>query len=214
MMKIGISLRVVNAQNYSEKRDALSHDWLPFFEKLNVLPVFIPNNLSNVEFFLNNMDINGFVLSGGDNLGEYPERDNTEKQIINFGIKHNLPIFGVCRGMQLINEHFGGSIIKTKDSKHVASPHTVTITNSFISSILEKTVLVNSYHNNIINSEILGDDLEPFALASNDKTVEGFFHKKFPIMGVMWHPERDPNIQNTKILSNVFLEKNFWKNII
>ena len=30
---IGISLRVVTASNYDEKRDALSHDWIKFFEK-------------------------------------------------------------------------------------------------------------------------------------------------------------------------------------
>ena len=39
--KIGISLRVVDALNYVEKRDALSHDWPKLFDELELIPIFI-----------------------------------------------------------------------------------------------------------------------------------------------------------------------------
>ena len=44
--KIGISQRITNAQNYVEKRDAISHDWAKFLEKIDLMPVFIPNSAS------------------------------------------------------------------------------------------------------------------------------------------------------------------------
>ena len=75
--KIGISLRVVTAQNYVEKRDALSQDWPIFLEKLNVNPIFIPNSMSNVKSYLYDMHIDGIILAGGENRGEHPERDKT-----------------------------------------------------------------------------------------------------------------------------------------
>jgi len=211
-MKVGITLRVVNAQNYQEKRDALSHDWPKFLEKLGIWPIFIPNNLSNIELFLDQMNIEGLILSGGDDIGDNPERDYTEKKIINYGIKQNIPIFGVCRGMQVINKYFDGNTKKLNNSSHVNKSHFLSITNEFISSFLNTTIQVNSYHYNIITSDVLGVGLEYFAI-SDDKTIEGFFHKKYPIMGVMWHPERDPNTNNEKILTKVFVDKSFWNNL-
>ena len=67
-MKIGISQRIVNEQNYVEKRDALSHDWTNFLEEINLIPVFIPNSLSDTTSFLESFGLNGMILSGGDNL--------------------------------------------------------------------------------------------------------------------------------------------------
>ncbi len=206
--KIGISLRIVKAPNYEENRDALSHDWILFFEKLNFIPVFIPNKLVNVSEFLDEMNVDGLILSGGDNIGDFPERDSIEKAIIDYGIKKKLPLFGVCRGMQIINNYFGGTIITTSDQKHVNTSHTVKIINTSSHQILNsKSIEVNSFHNNLIDSNVLSEDLEPFALAA-DNTVEGFFHKFLSIVGVMWHPERSQNEINKEILSKVFHRPN------
>ena len=54
--------------------------------------------------------------------------------------------------------------------------------------------MVNSYHNNLIKTEDdLGQQLEPIAYCPDDESVEGFKHVKLPILGVMWHPEREKN---------------------
>jgi putative glutamine amidotransferase len=206
--KIGISLRIMNASNYDEHRDALSHDWVVFFEKLNFIPILIPNKITNIPEFLDEVNVDGLILSGGDNIGDFPERDYVEKSILDYGIKKKLPIFGVCRGMQIINNYFGGTVITTSDQKHVDKSHDVNIINSFKHKILEsKSIKVNSFHNNIINSNVLGKDLEPFALSADD-TIEGFFHKSLPIVGVMWHPERSQNEINQEILRKVFHSTN------
>jgi putative glutamine amidotransferase len=212
--KIGITLRTVNASNYDEQRDALSQDWPPFLEKINLTPIFIPNSLDNITEFLDKIEVDGFILSGGDNVGENPLRDNTEKKIIEFGMTHNLPIFGVCRGLQAINKFFNGSVVSCEppaNLKHLAKPHLIKIINKNLLSFLDKSIQVNSYHNNIITDESLGENLQEFAITDFDNSIEGIIHKSKPIIGVMWHPERTPNKENQLIVSKVFHDKDFWK---
>ena len=200
---VGISLRVVLVDKFNEKRDALSQDWTKFLDKFNAYPILIPNTLSNVEDFFNKIKIDILVLSGGDSIGEYPERDETEKKLIDFAIKKNIPILGVCRGMQILNDYFGGTTTVTNNQKHVSKSHTVDLINPKFSQIFGKDKLnVNSFHNNVITHKNLGKHLEPFGLSTNDNTVEGFFHKTHTIIGVLWHPERDSNVELELILMN------------
>jgi len=212
-IKVGISLRVVDANNYNEKRDALSQEWAIFLENLEVLPVFIPNRLSNVKLFLEDMKIDAIILSGGDNIGDNIERDNTEKQLIEYGVKLKIPIFGVCRGMQVLDKYFGGSIITQNNLNHVGKPHSVLVTNKKFSEYLHKdSMIVNSFHKNTITKQSLSKNFEPFAIFNDDKTIEGFLHNELPIIGVMWHPERDPNPDNRVILKTLLKNKMFWTN--
>lgn len=208
--KIGISLRIMNASNYDESRDAISHDWTHFLEKNELVPIFIPNNLENISKFLKNVEIQGLIISGGDNLGDYPQRDLTEKSLIEYGIKNKIPVFGVCRGMQIINDYFRGNVIKTNTKNHVNTFHNVDIVNSTHQLFDSNSIEVNSFHNNIINLDLIGKNLNPFAIAE-DKTIEGFYHKTLPIVGVMWHPERLQNEDNKQLFKKVFQDSTFWK---
>ena len=61
---IGISLRITNAKDYDEKRDSLSHDWPIFLEKIQAIPIWIPNIISNLPQFLQELDLDGIILSG------------------------------------------------------------------------------------------------------------------------------------------------------
>lgn len=211
--RIGISLRVEHFEKHNEKRNAISQDWLIFLKKINAFPILIPNTLTDVKSFLHEMKIDGFILSGGDNIGDDTERDQTEKEIIDFAVDNKIPILGVCRGMQVINNYFGGSIIITNDKSHVGKNHIVELTNDKVSKILDKNSLeVNSYHNNIIKRDILAKNLETFAITREDKTVEGYFHTELPIIGVMWHPERDTNFQSELDLINILEDKKLWNN--
>lgn len=205
MLKLGISFRITENSSYNEKRDALSHDWPMFLEKINVIPIWIPNLFSNLDMFLKEIHLDGIILSGGDNIGENPERDNTEKTLINFSIEHNLPIIGICRGMQVLNEYFGGHHKTLNNSNHIGNEHTIDIQDKIFFELLGSSKLsVNSFHQNVITNETLGKNLSPFAFSKNDKTIEGFYHSELPIIGVMWHPEREKKIFDEKIFQKIF----------
>ena len=57
---------------------------------------------------------------------------------------------------------------------------------------------------NIIELETLGTDLVPFAKHEKDLSIEGFMHLKFPIKGVMWHPERKQDNNSLNLLEKIF----------
>ena len=205
-LTIGISLRVVESPSYNEKRDALSQDWSVFFEKLGINPLLIPNTMENVLSFLEDMQVQGLILSGGDNIGDSQDRDKTEQKIINYSFEKKIPLIGICRGMQVINTFFGGEIESLKNSKHVGDPHFVSLNENVTEFLRTNKLQVNSFHNNIIKQKDLGKNLEPFAMA-DDQTVEGFYHAKLPIFGIMWHPERTPSDGNELLIRKIFYEK-------
>ncbi len=209
--KIGISLRVVTAINYDEKRDALSQDWPKLLEKLGFIPVYIPNTLENIPNFLEELPLDGIIFSGGDNIGDNKERDFTEKKLLEYALNKKLPIIGICRGMQLINEYFGGSLTVIDSDKHITKKHELQIVDDKFQSLFHSSIInTNSYHRNIIAKNQIGKKLKPFAIFTNDESIEGFFHETLPILGVMWHPERDFNNDDKLILSSIFLNNSFW----
>ena len=203
--KIGISLRITNAQNYVEKRDSISHDWPVFLEQLGFSPLLIPNTISDIPTFLDEMKISGLILSGGDNIGDDNVRDKTENMILDYAVSHNVPLIGICRGMQVINTFFGGKIQSTNNSDHVKNDHFVNITNH--SLFKNEQIQVNSFHHNIITLSNLGKNLSTFAISKNDNTIEGLIHNELPIFGVMWHPEREQENFDQLIINNLFNKK-------
>jgi putative glutamine amidotransferase len=204
---IGISLRITNAEKYVEKRDSLSHDWSVLLEQLGFFPLLIPNTISQIPAFLEEMNVSGLILSGGDNIGDEPLRDKTEKIIIDYAISHSIPLIGICRGMQVINSFFGGKIRIIDNSTHVNKSHTLNFKNHFLQN--NDSVKVNSFHHNVIDSTNLGKNLSPFAISEIDNTIEGFFHNELQIFGVMWHPERNPDTNSNELFKKIFSEKKF-----
>ena len=179
-----------------------------FIEKINGIPIQIPNLLSNIQLFLEELKIDALILSGGDNVGIPPERDKTEHALIDFAVKNDIPILGVCRGMQKLNQYFGGTqnTLSTKD--HVNNDHTISIKQeSFLKIFESEAVQVNSFHHNVITEDDLGHNLVPFAFSKNDNTVEGFFHSEFPFVGVMWHPEREQKKFDELMMEQLFHRK-------
>ncbi len=193
LKKIGISLRVETIEKYDEKRDTLSHDWINFFQKFNFIPILIPNNLEDIEGYISELKLDGIILSGGE----------TESKMLEIATKNSIPVLGICRGMQIINNFFGGNLHKRDDPEHINNNHTINLTKH--SPFNENnSITVNSYHNNVIESKDLGKDLKSFATHKDDNTVEGFIHVRYPIIGVMWHPERNPNDNSVQLFNEMF----------
>lgn len=228
-MIIAISQRRI--QEYSGA-DVLEASYPKFFCKLGVNLIPIPNDPENAIKFLSNFKIDGIILSGGGDVqpilyggnveieGNYaPERDATEKILIETALKNNIPLLGICRGLQSINVYFGGKIIQSleKDFKgsinHRNTRHMITISDMSIKSELGKDQFeINSYHNLGLDNSCIAPDLIAFALAP-DNSIEGVYHPQYRIAGIMWHPEREtePSILND-LLVNAFLKREyFWK---
>ena len=69
---------------------------------------------------------------------------------------------------------------------------------------------INRFYIGQIDGAGLETDLKPFAISKSDETIEGFFHKTLPIIGVMWHPERDSNLRSESTLMKIFQNRLIW----
>ena len=206
-LKIGITMQIVNARSYIEARDAIAHDWIYFFNQ--VFPdnkwVAIPNMGEWVIDYLKGWGLNCIIISGGNDLGCEPVRDETEMCLLDHAIKNRIPVFGVCRGLQLLQKYFGGKIERCPVDIHVAETHRVNI-NGYILPIkpVKKNITVNSYHEWGIKEGDLSKELDAFAI-SEDSYVEGVIGKNHRILAVQWHPERNNPVNDfdRKLIDNV-----------
>ncbi|WP_201241541.1 gamma-glutamyl-gamma-aminobutyrate hydrolase family protein [Halorhodospira halophila] len=140
----------------------------------------------------------GIVLSGGNDIGQAPERDRLEHAALAYARLPGVPVLGICRGLQMIHVHQGGELEPL--SGHVAVEHTVT------GAWLGGQRRVNSYHDLGLAEEALGAELEPLAWAE-DGSVEALRHRDLPWLGIMWHPERDtPTSEADRTLIKSHLE--------
>ena len=207
MKILAISQRVENITQYNEQRDCLDQRWTPFAHSLGFIAVPLPN-LATPADIINAIKPAAIILSGGHSIAKLdpaasdisPARDQFEQELLQLAIENNIPVLGICRGMQLINMFLSGELAKV--SEHVACRHQI----DFIDKNMPFNAReVNSFHHWGIEKSQLAKSLIPFALAQ-DKTIEGFYHNSLPIAGIMWHPEREqPFDKNDLSLIKQFL---------
>jgi gamma-glutamyl-gamma-aminobutyrate hydrolase PuuD len=202
LKRIGITQRVEVVAAYGERRDCLDQAWSRLFSRLGLDLVPVPNTLDDVAGWARRQALDGLVLSGGNDLAHLlgatktaPERDACERELLSLASSGQLPVLGVCRGMQMINCYLGGALSPVVD--HVATLHPVSPLNE--AALFKHYGMVNSYHDWGIDFVGLAAGLQAIVLAE-DKTIEAFRHDWLPWFGVMWHPERDNNPANEQDL--------------
>ena len=200
MLNIGISCRITEADSYNEMRNSLAVDWINYFNKINLFPILIPHGIFDIHEYLDNLKLDGIIISGGNNVNPklyssnvelnsvYDTRDLGEFEIIKYCLNNKIPLLGVCRGMFIINIFFNGSLTHNV-KKHVNVKHEI-LTNRFNGYFNNKQT-VNSFHKHAIKKNDLALELECFAI-SQDEYVEGIFNLEKLIFGIQWHPEREP----------------------
>ena len=119
--------------------------------------------------------------------------------------------------MEFLNVFFGGTLIQDVKGKigvnHIGVKHPVKIVDEEASKFLnKKSFIVNSYHRQGLDKDSLSQKLKPFAVA-DDGTIEGIYHPKHAIAGMLWHPERGGSDKaSDKKLIDAFLKRElFWK---
>ena len=191
--RVGLTTRITSATGYEEQRDSLAQNWADFMS--DALPdtawTAIPNTGSSVLKFVETWELEALILTGGDDIGQTPLRDETERVLLAHFVERGLPVFGVCRGVQLIQTEFGGELSPCNPDDHVATRHTVTFAKELnVPDTDNAETSVNSFHTSAIESASLAEGLAPLAV-TNDGYVEAFLASDAPLIGVMWHPERE-----------------------
>lgn len=150
----------------------------------------------------------GLFLSGGMDVSPYyygekklaicgdtdPRRDSMENRLIHAFVRARKPILGICRGFQVLNAFFGGTLYQdiftnTGYLHPYNSIHEVrAVQGSILDQLFGSCFTVNSLHHQAVHT--LGSDLLPIAYAANAPLIEAFVHKSLPILAVQWHPER------------------------
>lgn len=125
--------------------------------------------------------------------GLEPERDTAELMLLERFIAAGKPVLGICRGIQIINVFFGGTLCQDLPC-HAATDgkdrfHTVCTVRSPLLPVCGPVCRVNSAHHQAVDA--LGRGLRAIQWAE-DGTVEALCHDCLPIWGVQWHPERLP----------------------
>ena len=184
MQLIAVSQRVSVIESYGERRDSLDQRWNDFLQQSGFLPILIPNQVEVAMQIVQAIPLKGVLLTGGDDLcsqgGNSPERDKTEDYLFAYAREKYLPVLGICRGMQIIQNYYGTKLIEVRD--HVKKKQVI--------AIHGKSASVNSYHR--LGTTENQEPLETWAVAK-DGVIKAIRHRELPIQGFMWHPERmDP----------------------
>ena len=199
MVIIGITARLVNG-TYKVNESIINK-----IKDNGAIPLIIFPEFASSKFI---SMCAGFIIPGGDTWNK------SDELIIKYAINYDLPLLGICAGMQAIaNIHnFDKDILSDQtipignnshDSK-IEYVHDINITNEFLYNILgSKKIMVNSRHKFTVTKE----DYFVIDAVSEDGLIEAIHlpNKRF-ILGLQWHPE-DLNDEFSKKIFVRFIEE-------
>lgn len=202
---------------YDEERESfwMLPGYLEVLRACGALPLTLPlvDDVADVRQLTGMLD--GVLLTGGHDIDPtlygderlafcgptLPARDRLEWLLLDEAAARDLPVLGICRGIQMLAVHDGGTLwqdlptqLPSGVSHHMSAPydrvaHEVTLVEgSPLRRLLGVGTLgVNSYHHQAVRS--LGPGLSPMAFAP-DGVVEAVWEpgRRF-VWGVQWHPE-------------------------
>ncbi len=207
MKRIGITMRYEKEDKIEFVRQEYLDYVRPYF-----IPILLP--MENYEELLEECDC--FLITGGDDINPdfyydsidkdsvYVDRriDLLDKAVIDYAIKKERPLFGICRGLQSLNVFLGGSLIQDIDgeihkNKTDGQPCLMTGNGKHLKNILPHSFNINSYHHQGIKE--LAPDL--LNVGTSLGMVEIVEHKTKPIYAVQWHPEKLNTLESKNLIT-------------
>ena len=201
--------------NYAENNSKLAENYYKSVVAAGGIPVIVPVTTDSEVLEKTVSLLDGIICSGGGDMspsyygeeaipemGEVNEyRDRYDYDLCMTAIRWQLPILGICRGMQTINIAFGGSLYQdikaqadgkpfchSQDADRSVATQTATIDKE---SLLYKIVGTNRLDINSIHHQAvkrIADGLRAVA-HTDDGICEAIESVHYPILGVQWHPE-------------------------
>ena len=216
---IGLCAAVERARwgAWDEQAALLPRSYARSVQRAGGLALMLPPDpalVANPDEILDRLD--GLVLTGGCDIdpgaygaarhsqtgGSSPERDEFELALARAALERDMPLLGICRGMQLLNVAAGGGIeqhlpdvIGSEMHRHTPgafADHHVRIEPGTLAArvVGREQEAVKSHHHQAIDG--LGDGLVASAWSVEDGVVEAIEQpdRRFAL-GVLWHPEED-----------------------
>ncbi|MEU6230626.1 gamma-glutamyl-gamma-aminobutyrate hydrolase family protein [Streptomyces sp. NPDC047042] len=210
---IGIPVPVEDAswRVWAGRAHLLGTSYADRVRQAGAVPVLLPVGGSDDEAHRLAASLDGLMIAGGSDVdpGLYgqlpheaagpfdPERDGWEIALLRAALEAGLPVFGICRGMQLLNVVLGGTLTQHLPDQVGSDVHNptkgefalhriTTAPDSPLRRIVGAVADVPTYHHQAV--EVLAPDLTAAAWAE-DGTVEAVEDSAGRILGVQWHPE-------------------------
>jgi gamma-glutamyl-gamma-aminobutyrate hydrolase PuuD len=185
---VAVSQRIDYLPHRNETRDALDQRLVTFLLAAGFITVPVPNQLhktfsdgrrdyDSLYSWLNFVEPQAYLLSGGNDIGKSEDRDLTEYILLDHARCHQKPLLGICRGMQIMAHWAGVDLCPVVG--HTRTRHN-------LSGEIKSEV--NSYHEFSIKSCPAGYKV---LAKSEDGVIEAIRHLDLPWEGWMWHPERE-----------------------
>ena len=182
---------------YGKSTDVLEAAYVEFYESLGVRLLPVSNFTRNLDEVVDEQ-FDFLIVTGGGTLHPrhyiephnaelQPRRDAVEERLIMYCVQNNIPIIGVCRGMQHLNALLGGKISYSARFK-IPRPSGTVLMARVVGT--DRYVKINNFHSDCVYVENLSTMFYPIVVDEENGSVEAFVSPNMSILAFQWHPER------------------------
>jgi anthranilate synthase/aminodeoxychorismate synthase-like glutamine amidotransferase len=143
-------------------------------------------------------DLNGIIISPGPSD---PRHAGVSVDAVRVARERQIPLLGVCLGMQSMAQAFGATIVRAPTLVH-GEAAAVSHDGAGLLEGMPPEFMAARYHSLCVDPATLPDELRVTAMSEEDQVVMGLRHVKLPLEGVQFHPESVLTPQGPHLLAN------------